>query len=308
MKRSLALLAILLLAWVQFAFAQSPCAGNFDCDQDVDGTDAAVFKDDFGRNPFFDPCPISDPCYLCSAINPIARTGQTTCYDESGTPRNCTGTGEDGEFQTGVPWPNPRFSDNDDETTTDLLAGLLWLTDANCIATQYPGFDNDGTPGDGMVTWQHALDFVSGINDGTYPNCGAGFTDWRVPNIRELGSLVDYGHSNPALPTGYPFDNIQFQEHYWSSSSNVNNPSIAWGINMEVGGGQRTKSDVSYLLPVRGSYNGTPITTTTTISCIQQGGDCTVSAECCDGCCCNGAGLFVCTTIEQCNFIGGVCD
>ena len=34
-----------------------PCNGDFDCDVDVDGTDAAKFKEDFGRSPFFNPCP-----------------------------------------------------------------------------------------------------------------------------------------------------------------------------------------------------------------------------------------------------------
>jgi hypothetical protein len=37
-------------------FAQS-CNGNFDCDEDVDGTDAFTFKEDFGRSPLLDPCP-----------------------------------------------------------------------------------------------------------------------------------------------------------------------------------------------------------------------------------------------------------
>ena len=41
MNKSLVFLAVLLFAWAQFTFAQSPCEGNFDCDQDVDGTDAA---------------------------------------------------------------------------------------------------------------------------------------------------------------------------------------------------------------------------------------------------------------------------
>jgi hypothetical protein len=36
-----------------------PCNGDFDCDVDVDGTDAAIFKEDFGRSGFSDPCP---PC------------------------------------------------------------------------------------------------------------------------------------------------------------------------------------------------------------------------------------------------------
>jgi len=41
---------------------QEICAGNFDCDQDVDGSDAAVFKADFGRSMFSNPCDDSLPC------------------------------------------------------------------------------------------------------------------------------------------------------------------------------------------------------------------------------------------------------
>jgi hypothetical protein len=37
---------------------ENPCNGDFDCDGDSDGTDAAKFKEDFGRSPFFIPCPI----------------------------------------------------------------------------------------------------------------------------------------------------------------------------------------------------------------------------------------------------------
>ena len=33
------------------------CNGNFDCDEDVDGTDASLFKSDFGRSGFKNPCP-----------------------------------------------------------------------------------------------------------------------------------------------------------------------------------------------------------------------------------------------------------
>ena len=34
-----------------------PCNGDFLCDGDADGTDAAKFKEDFGRSPFGNPCP-----------------------------------------------------------------------------------------------------------------------------------------------------------------------------------------------------------------------------------------------------------
>ena len=35
----------------------NPCNGDFDCDNDCDGTDAALFKKDFGRSSFNNPCP-----------------------------------------------------------------------------------------------------------------------------------------------------------------------------------------------------------------------------------------------------------
>ena len=38
------------------------CEGDFDCDQDVDGTDAVVFKADFGRGAYNNPCTVEDPC------------------------------------------------------------------------------------------------------------------------------------------------------------------------------------------------------------------------------------------------------
>lgn len=34
----------------------NPCSGDFDCDHDCDGTDAANFKPDFGRSEFNNPC------------------------------------------------------------------------------------------------------------------------------------------------------------------------------------------------------------------------------------------------------------
>ena len=36
----------------------APCQGDFDCDGDADGTDATIFKEDFGRSSFNSPCPV----------------------------------------------------------------------------------------------------------------------------------------------------------------------------------------------------------------------------------------------------------
>lgn len=69
----LILIAGLFLLSAPRTFAQDACEGNFDCDQDVDGTDAAVFKQDFGRSPFTDPC---DTCFESPC--PCATTSTTT--------------------------------------------------------------------------------------------------------------------------------------------------------------------------------------------------------------------------------------
>ena len=63
-------------------FAQDTCEGNFDCDQDVDGSDAAVFKEDFGRSVFEDQCPIcqDSPC-PCSPCLPGMIFCDKTCID-----------------------------------------------------------------------------------------------------------------------------------------------------------------------------------------------------------------------------------
>ena len=44
---------------------ETACDADFDCDGDVDGTDAAGFKGDFGRSPLNNPCPAGEPA-ACS--------------------------------------------------------------------------------------------------------------------------------------------------------------------------------------------------------------------------------------------------
>ncbi len=145
------------------------------------------------------------------------------------------GAGDDGNLQKGISWPVPRFTNPDGSTpvingtVVDQLTGRMWLKDANCINTAYVTFDDDNTAGDGQVTWQHALDFVAGINSGAYPNCGAGYTDWRLPNVNELKSLINWGQADPGywLVT-HGFSNVNglvgfFGSMYWSSTTSAGN-------------------------------------------------------------------------------------
>ena len=169
----------------------------------------------------------------------LAKTGLTTCYDGVGTVIACAGTGQDGEYQTGVS-VDPRFTDNLDGTVTDNMTGLIWLSAADCF---------------GSRAWTNALSDANSLADG---DCGltdgsqAG--DWRLPNINELKSLADYGEYDPAIPAGHPFSAVQ-SAYYWSSSTVLNSVGNAWFFNALWGGLRNSDKDSIYhVWPVRGGH------------------------------------------------------
>lgn len=144
---------------------------------------------------------------------PVPQTGQTLCYNSAGSVISCAGTGQDGEFQNGVAWPNPRFSEPSNGTVIDNLTGLMWTKNANLpLATK---------------NWKAAGDYVAAMNAGQRANFG--YTDWRLPSIRELQGLVDLSRSNPALPAGHPFTSVQ--NYYWSATAGVvSGADYAWTV------------------------------------------------------------------------------
>lgn len=177
----------------------------------------------------------------------LPRTGQTTCYDAAGNVIPCEGTGEDGEIQAGVVWPEPRFTDNGDGTVTDNLTGLMWLKDGNCF---------------GKKIWQEGLDAVADLNanPGTY-TCGgytATYDDWVLPNVNELESLANAEESNPASwLNSQGFLNVGLAYHsdyYWSSTTSPVSATHdhAWEVNMGGSYVQHTnKVKYNYVWPVR---------------------------------------------------------
>ena len=125
----------------------------------------------------------------------VEKTGQTTSY----------ATGDDGDLQKGVAWPNPRFTDNGDGTVTDNLTGLIWLKDANCF---------------GEKIWADALSDANGLASGSCGlTDGSSAGDWRLPNVKELQSLIDFGQYGPTLPSDHPFLLGVQSTHYWSSTT-----------------------------------------------------------------------------------------
>ncbi|HRY44365.1 MAG TPA: DUF1566 domain-containing protein [Thermoanaerobaculia bacterium] len=165
---------------------------------------------------------------------PVAKTGQTQCYKFDGTnwviDTDCatnTPANQDGKLRKGVAWPNPRFTKNGNGTVTDNLTGLIWLEDGNCTVF----YTGDAT-GQNSRNWTNAMTAANSLASGA-----CGLTDgstagqWRLPNVKELLSLIDYAYEGPALSntagtgkwkTGDPFSWVK-SDFYWSSTASTNN-------------------------------------------------------------------------------------
>ena len=146
-------------------------------------------------------------------MNAFLQTGQITCHDTNGRGIDCIGSGQDAEFRNGVSWPARRFEVHD-HTVMDRLTGLIWAKDANMA--EFP------------LAWEEALDFITSMNlDNVF-----GFSDWRLPNRRELRSLMSHQTRKPALPEEHPFKKL-FNGWYWTSTTAAINTSYAWYIHMD---------------------------------------------------------------------------
>ncbi|MCK9417911.1 MAG: YDG domain-containing protein [Nitrospirae bacterium] len=164
----------------------------------------------------------------------LPKTGQTICYDGTGNIVTCSSTGQDGELQSGVSWPQPRFVIQGN-CVTDHLTGLMWVQNANL-----PGYK----------TWQQTMDYISAINTGS-GLCG--YNDWRLPNVNELESLVNAGQANPAMwLNSQGFAGTQ-AGLYWTSTSYSTYSAMAWVLDMGVGAvyDSNSKSNSGYGWPVR---------------------------------------------------------
>jgi hypothetical protein len=157
----------------------------------------------------------------------LPQTGQTTCFDSSGV-IDCVNTGQNGELQKGVAWPSPRFIANADTSISDALTGLIWAPNGNIMKSKDSSWDIDNVVGDGKVTWQHALDYISKLNSENY----LGHNDWRLPNRKEIRSLVNYGQGNTSAwlnTQGFDAAELNF---YWASTSAGDFGHSAWMISL----------------------------------------------------------------------------
>jgi hypothetical protein len=113
-----------------------------------------------------------------SGSYPVVDTAQITCYDDSGA-ISCPDPGEPFYGQDAQHTANaPSYTDNSDGTITDNITGLMWQ--------QSPDTNGDGDiDADDKLTYDEAVASAGTLSLG-------GYTDWRLPTIKELYSLIDF--------------------------------------------------------------------------------------------------------------------
>ena len=103
--------------------------------------------------------------------------------------------------------------DNGNGTVTDEATGLMWQQETTWL-----------------MTWAHDLSYCEKLSL-------AGYTDWRLPTIKELNSLIDDTEDGQMIDKTY-FPRI-VRSDYWSSTE-ADNIKLAWCVNFDDGSGCAT--------------------------------------------------------------------
>lgn len=152
----------------------------------------------------------------------INATGQTLCYDAEGNviaspQKGDLLYGQDASYLSGV---EMSFKDNGDGTVTDPNTGLMWQ--------QTP-------PVEGM-TWAQAKEYCENLEFG-------GYSDWRLPTLKELFSISNFSEGWPYLDTDFfdlSSDHVSKDEQYWADNKYVGETvegrdDAAFGVNHVTG-------------------------------------------------------------------------
>jgi len=110
------------------------------------------------------------------------------------------------------------------ETVIDRQTGMMWAKNASLF--------------DFPLSWDEALDKIKELNTSVL----YGYQDWKLPNRKELFSLMSHHAMNPSLPVNNPFLNV-FTGYYWTSSTCARLPDQAWYIHL---GGARVFKGMKY--------------------------------------------------------------
>ena len=137
------------------------------------------------------------------------------------------------------------YTDNGNSTVTDAGTGLTWQQSTGDVNGDSQ-ITSDGYPTGDRATWQVALAYCEGL-------ILAGSSDWRLPNIRELNSLVDRTTYGPAIDSHFQSES----NYYWSATTYAHYTNEAWYVYFYDGYGywQHYKTEPHYVRCVRGGVS-----------------------------------------------------
>ena len=189
----------------------------------------------------------------------LSDTGMTQCYNDTNQMLACPSSGQpffgqDSQYDG----PPPSFQDNGNGTITDFNTELIW---------QQGDSHNDA----GGRTWQQATDYCTSLSLGQSD-------EWRLPNRRELFSIINLGLEDPALDPLFESRSL----HYWSETTLAHQAIYAWCVAFY--GGHVTDchktTGLLYVRCVRGESpvatyvnNGNGTVTDTVTNLVWQQGD-----------------------------------
>ena len=165
-------------------------------------------------------------------------SGQTTAY----------GAGSDGDVQAGAALS---YTDNGDGTITDNNTGLMWEKKDDSGGIHDKDNTYTWTTGTNDMDGTISTVFLDALNDvgGGGANCFAGYCDWRIPNAKELQSIVDYEVFNPSVHPAFhqagtctgcadvtlASCSCTQSSSYWSATTSQGFPTFAWGVDFDFG-------------------------------------------------------------------------
>ena len=176
---------------------------------------------------------------ICKAFDQWPDTGQKECFDDEGLIIDCPSSGEvysgqDAQYQ-GISHSYTKLDENGNDlpasatswvTVRDNVTNLIWeiKTDDGTIHDKDEKYDWHSPS-------RKISKFINQLNSDGF----GGYSDWRMPTIKELSSLVDMGRMDLQINEDY-FPNMK--STYWSSTDYLrkSNTPMAWIVNFNGGG------------------------------------------------------------------------
>lgn len=194
---------------------------------------------------------------------PLPASGQTKSYKadrESSRGKGAVAVPDDGRLRAGAPLS---YRDNGDGTITDLNTGLMWEKKCRDCGGLHDWDLKSYWSGDGEV--ETVWDWIEQVNEEGEKGF-AGYSDWRVANVKELLSIVDYSRFDPAAPPAFHRKGCESAcaeldveacsctsaELYWTSTTFTDFPAHALVVDMGYGlVDDRVKSSRQHVRAVR---------------------------------------------------------